>query len=100
MNSQGPLIDLVNPTLNSLITKNFADQIAHNYWNTLMFASALPSEVVDKILETTPPLATADNDQPIWNLTSSGKFSLNSALDLLSINSIDINSSHIDWLKI
>lgn len=100
LDSTGSLADFVDRSSHH-INENLtvAKSTLNGSWNVDIFAAAIPTHVMEKILASQPP-SGSDEDKQIWALSPSGKFTLNLALDYLSSGQNVINMDHTNWSKI
>lgn len=101
LNTVGPLINLVEDSSQIPNVDATLDKVASNgTWDTNQFINALPAFIVGQILSFQLNIDKTDEDSFIWNLSSSGKLTLASAIDFLNQH-VNINLDYnINWSKI
>lgn len=100
LDNNGPLVENLIPYTDGIMdSAPIASFVNDGCWDTRKFAHILPEAIVNKILAHQVPFAQADEDMPFWTLTSTGKFNLSSAIDLLNSDTLKVNNNN-NWSRV
>lgn len=86
--------------LDAIKDKKVLDFMTNGMWNVGLFNQLLPSVITNKISTLAPSSVSAEDDVLIWNLNSSGKFSLTSTIDFQRNGRVLQAETNSSWTKI